>query len=154
MSKILILANHYNTLRIFRRELIIRLAQDGHEILLAIPECEAEYKKVLEDYGTTVQFIEMERRGMNPIKDIKLIETYKKTEAVDTLKKYLCEKRNIKFNNIPYNSGNEVEFLEIVKQAFRRVHIFINSDTEKDAETIMEKFYAWRFKQSEIIRRN
>ena len=78
MSKILILANHYNTLRIFRRELIIRLAQDGHEVLLAIPECEPEYKKVLEDYGTTVQFIEMERRGMNPIKDIKLIETYKK----------------------------------------------------------------------------
>ena len=83
-----------------------------------------------------------------------VIETYKKTEAVDRLKKYLCEKRNIRFINIPYNSGNKVAFLEKVKQAFRRVHIFINSYTEKDAETIKEKFYAWRFKQSEIIRRN
>lgn len=78
MSKILILANHYNTLRIFRRELIIRLAQDGHEVLIAIPECEPNYKKVLEEYGATVQFIEMERRGMNPLKDIKLIETYRR----------------------------------------------------------------------------
>ena len=75
-----------------------------------------------------------------------VIETYKKTEAVVRLKKYLCEKRNIKFIIIPYDSGNEVAFLEKVKQAFRRVHIFINSDTEKDAETIKEKFYAWRFK--------
>ncbi len=83
-----------------------------------------------------------------------VIETYKKTEAVERLKKYLCEKRNIKFINIPYNLGNAVVFLEKVKQAFRRVHIFINSDTKKDAETIKAKFYDWRFKQSEIIRRN
>lgn len=110
MSKILILANHYNTLRIFRRELIIRLAQDGHEVLIAIPECEPEYKKVLEDYGTTVQFIEMERRGMNPLKDIKLIETYKKLIAqfqpdkviAYTIKcniygAYACKKKNLPF---------------------------------------------------------
>ena len=76
MSKILILANHYNTLRIFRRELIIRLSQDGHEVLIAIPECEPGYKKVLEGYGAKVLFIEMERRGMNPLKDIKLIKTF------------------------------------------------------------------------------
>lgn len=110
MSKILILSNHYNTLRIFRRELIIRLAQDGHKILIAIPQCEPEYKKVLEEYGASVCFVEMERRGMNPIKDIKLIETYKgliaefKPDKVIayTIKcniygGYACKKQNIPF---------------------------------------------------------
>ena len=35
--KILVLANHYNTLRIFRRELLKALSEAGHEVVVSIP---------------------------------------------------------------------------------------------------------------------
>ncbi len=75
MAKILILANHYNTLRIFRRELICNLSKNN-EVFIVIPPCDDDNKKILESYGGTVQFIEMDRRGMNPIKDISLLVHY------------------------------------------------------------------------------
>lgn len=78
MSKILILANHYNTLRIFRRELIKKLAELGHEIIISIPPDEQKEIDTLESYGSKVILTNMERRGMNPIKDISLLRRYKK----------------------------------------------------------------------------
>lgn len=75
MAKILILANHYNTLRIFRRELICNLSKNN-EVFIVIPPCDDDNKKILESYGGTVQFMEMDRRGMNPIKDISLLVHY------------------------------------------------------------------------------
>lgn len=81
--KILIIANHYNTLRIFRRELIKEIAKSGHEVVVSIPECEDEYKEVLESYGCTVKFIdsEFERREMSIFAELKLISAYKKIIA-------------------------------------------------------------------------
>lgn len=78
MEKILVLANHYNTLRIFRRELLMKLASEGHSVLVIIPECDDENKQILESYGCTVRFVKMERRGMNPLKDISLFLAYLK----------------------------------------------------------------------------
>lgn len=78
MSKILILANHYNTLRIFRRELIKKLAELGHEVIISIPPDKQEEIDTLESYGSKVILTDMERRGMNPIKDISLLRRYKK----------------------------------------------------------------------------
>lgn len=75
--RILVLSNHYNTLRIFRRELLKRLAQ-SHEVIVSMPECDDENKKIFESYGCKVVFTEMERRGMNPLKDISLLKRYKK----------------------------------------------------------------------------
>ena len=46
--KILVLANHYNTLRIFRRELLKALSDAGHEVVVSIPPCDEENKKILE----------------------------------------------------------------------------------------------------------
>ncbi len=74
--KILVLANHYNTLRIFRRELLKALSEKGHEIVISIPECDADNKQILESYGTRVIFTDFDRRGMNPIKDIALYRSY------------------------------------------------------------------------------
>ena len=75
MTKILILANHYNTLRIFRRELICALSKNN-EVFIVIPPCDDENKKILESYGADVKFLKMERRGMNPIKDLTLLLRY------------------------------------------------------------------------------
>lgn len=78
MDRILVLANHYNTLRIFRRELLIRLAADGHDVMVAIPECSEENRSILESYGCKVLFVPVDRRGMNPLKDLSLFFTYLK----------------------------------------------------------------------------
>ncbi|MEE0913003.1 MAG: glycosyltransferase family 4 protein [Ruminococcus sp.] len=78
MSKILILANHYNTLRIFRRELIKKLDFLGHEVIISIPPDEQKEIDLLESYGSKVILTNMERRGMNPVKDISLLRRYKK----------------------------------------------------------------------------
>lgn len=76
--KILVLANHYNTLRIFRRELLKAMAAAGHEIVVSIPPCDAENKQILESYGTRVVFTAFERRGTNPLDDLKLLAEYRK----------------------------------------------------------------------------
>lgn len=78
MSKILILANHYNTLRIFRRELIKKLAELGNDVIISIPPAEKQEIDTLESYGSKVIITDMERRGMNPVKDISLLNRYKK----------------------------------------------------------------------------
>ncbi len=79
MSKILVLSNHYNTLRIFRRELLKKLSGLGHEVIVSIPPTEQVEIDTLESYGTKVVITpEMERRGMNPVKDISLLNSYKK----------------------------------------------------------------------------
>lgn len=76
MSKILILANHYNTLRVFRRELIKELTSSNNEVIVSIPPDETENIKTLESYGCEVVLTDMERRGMNPLSDILLIFRY------------------------------------------------------------------------------
>ncbi len=75
--KILILANHYNTLRIFRRELLKRLVAMGHEVVVSIPPCDAENRETLISYGCRIIFTgEMKRRGMNPVQDLSLLKAY------------------------------------------------------------------------------
>ncbi len=75
--KILILANHYNTLRIFRRELLKRLTDMGHEVVVSIPPCDDENRDTLLSYGCRVIFTgEMKRRGMNPVQDLSLLKAY------------------------------------------------------------------------------
>lgn len=76
MSKILVLANHYNTLRIFRRELLIRLCREGHTVIVSIPECDDENKRILLSYGCSLIFTPMDRRGMNPLEDGLLLIRY------------------------------------------------------------------------------
>lgn len=76
MSKILILSNHYNTLRIFRRELIKELFAQGHEVVVSIPPADQDNLQLLESYGCRVVITKMDRRGINPIKDLALLYRY------------------------------------------------------------------------------
>lgn len=89
--KILVLANHYNTLRIFRRELLQALSAKGHEVVISIPPCDEENRKILESYGARVIFTVFKRRGKNPFADLKLLSEYKKlieTEKPDKVITY------------------------------------------------------------------
>ena len=75
--KILILANHYNTLRIFRRELLQTLSSMGHELVASLPETDEENRRIIESYGCRIVIEpQMQRRGNNPIKDLALLKNY------------------------------------------------------------------------------
>ena len=76
--KILFLVNHYNTLRVFRKEFLIKLSELGHKVLVSLPFAEKEYMEELKSYGAELIDTPVERRGTNPIKDFKLYNTYKK----------------------------------------------------------------------------
>lgn len=73
--KILFLANHFDTLYNFRRELIEKLVALDHEVIISIPDDEKNYFRNL---GCRVIITRIERRGINPIKDFLLILSYKK----------------------------------------------------------------------------
>ncbi|MDO5472609.1 MAG: glycosyltransferase family 4 protein [Akkermansia sp.] len=83
-KKILILANHYNTLRIFRRELLEELHRLGNVLVVSIPPCDEENKSILKGYGCRIiETKEMDRRGMNPIRDMKLLLRYRQILAAE-----------------------------------------------------------------------
>lgn len=75
-KRILFLAQHFITLYSFRRELIERLCKEGNEVYLSLPV--SDDNKFFEDLGAKIVPTEIDRRGVNPIKDLKLIAFYKK----------------------------------------------------------------------------
>ncbi len=76
MGRVLFLANHFITLYSFRKELIRRLCEDGHEVYLSLPQ--DEDNKVFEEMGCKIVLTDIDRRGVNPKNDLKLIKQYKK----------------------------------------------------------------------------
>lgn len=76
MSRILFLGNHFISLYATRKELIGKLCNDGHEVYLSLPE--SKDNEYFENLGCKIIPTEMDRRGVNPFKDLKLIKFYKK----------------------------------------------------------------------------
>lgn len=74
MKRILFLANHFITLYSFRKELINELVKQGHEVYLSLPE--SEENKYFSDLGCKIVPTKIDRRGINPFKDIRLIYSY------------------------------------------------------------------------------
>ena len=75
-KRVLFLSNHFITLHAFRKELIQRLVEDGHEVYLSLPE--DPDNKFFEELGCHIVITEIDRRGVNPVKDMKLIAFYRK----------------------------------------------------------------------------
>ncbi len=75
--KILILANNDVGLYKFRKELIESFINQKHEVYISLPK--GEYVTTLEKMGCKYIRTEFNRRGMNPLKDLKLISFYWKT---------------------------------------------------------------------------
>ncbi len=81
--KILILTNYANGLWLFRKELLLAFMEEGHTVYVSLPPDENVDKlRVLRcrDSAAHICIIEtpFERRGNNPIKDLKLFRTYQK----------------------------------------------------------------------------
>lgn len=75
-KKIMICANHYITIYAFRKELAERLREYGYDVILSYPEYNGEDK--FEKSGFKHVKIEIDRRGLNPVKDIKTFISYLK----------------------------------------------------------------------------
>lgn len=73
-KKILILSNHHSYTYNFRKEIIKRLIDEGYEVHITLPY--GEKVKLLEEMGCIYTESPLDRRGMNPSTDFKLIKSY------------------------------------------------------------------------------
>lgn len=76
MKKILIFANSASGLYDFRNELILQLLQEGFAVHVSLPD--EEKVPELAKEGCKVYHTPLDRRGINPIKDIILMRAYHK----------------------------------------------------------------------------
>ena len=76
--KVLILANKSSGLYNFRFELILKLIQEGFEVSFTVPQSIGDEKvQSLREAGARYIHAPMNRRGTNPLEDLKLIRHYK-----------------------------------------------------------------------------
>lgn len=148
--KILLITNHSYMLYRFRLELITKL-MESYEVVLSMPFVGHE-----EDFlamGLKCINTEMERRGINPFKDYKLLREYKhqlKEEAPDAVitisvkpniyAGYLCGKMHIPFAAMvqglgtPFEKPGLAQLVTVMyRTALRKAHkvLFENEDNAK-----------------------
>ncbi|MGY3313443.1 glycosyltransferase involved in cell wall biosynthesis [Peribacillus simplex] len=73
-KKVLILSNHFITLYNFRKELIERMIWDGHEVFISMPK--ADENRFFSEMGCKIIETPVDRRGINPLSDFRLILNY------------------------------------------------------------------------------
>lgn len=73
---VVLIGNHFLTIYNFRKELIERLVKCGYKVVVFMPVTE-ETKKI-ETLGCEIVDVPVDRHGMNPIRDGKLLSRYKK----------------------------------------------------------------------------
>ena len=78
--KILIICNCASGLNTFRGMLIQKLIKQGHIVNAIVPktvdEIEIQNEDDLKSYGCNLFYVLMERRGINPLKDLKLLNDF------------------------------------------------------------------------------
>ncbi|MBR3290444.1 MAG: glycosyltransferase family 4 protein, partial [Clostridia bacterium] len=75
-KRVLLLANHFITLFAFRKELIEELLKQQYEVYLSLPE--SEDNDYFAKQGCKIINTPIDRRGVNPLNDLKLLGFYKK----------------------------------------------------------------------------
>ena len=80
--KVLVLANNDVGLYKFRRQLLEAMVSKGYEVVVSVPE--GDFSESIKATGCCLVPIEFNRRGKNPLGDLKLLNTYKR----------LCRKYN------------------------------------------------------------
>lgn len=74
MSKVLFLVNHDVVIYNFRLEIVERLLNDGHQVVISSPY--GERIDALVELGCEFKHIELSRHGMNPVQELKLLCKY------------------------------------------------------------------------------
>jgi glycosyltransferase involved in cell wall biosynthesis len=70
MARVVLLGSHPYALINFRGKLIQDLANLGHEVIACAPDASDEIRAGLEKLGARYEPIQMQRTGMNPLKDL------------------------------------------------------------------------------------
>lgn len=78
MKKVLILVNHFITLKAYRTELVAKLNELGYKVYVSTPFDTKENMDYLKSFGCELIETPLDRRSSNFIKDIKLYLNYKK----------------------------------------------------------------------------
>ncbi|MFA1642617.1 glycosyltransferase family 4 protein [Chryseomicrobium imtechense] len=73
-KKIMLLGNHGFVIYNFRKELIKKLLDDGHDVYVSLPY--DEKVEIMKSWGCKFIETNVDRRGTNPIKDSKLVKHY------------------------------------------------------------------------------
>jgi len=76
MKKIIILSNHHAYTYNFRKEIIQRLLDENYEVHIVLPY--GEKVELLKEMGCHFIDLPLDRRGMNPFTDLKLLYNYYK----------------------------------------------------------------------------
>src|SRR5690554_5375674 len=76
MKKVLFIVNHDIVIYNFRKELVQKLIEEKYEVYIVSPM--GDRIPFLVDMGAKHINIQMERRGANPFRDLKLLKEYKK----------------------------------------------------------------------------
>ena len=121
-------------------------------------ECEAEFQRV---FPRLVIKYYAAKRGLSLVFDTdrvigvaidvffpeeKLVLCIEKdAEAMERVKKHLCEQRGIKYTVVTYSRGsNETEYAQRILKTLQGIHIFISTDAGKDVRFIRERFLDWK----------
>lgn len=75
-KKLLILANHFATIYKFRKELVSKLVEEGYDVVISLPFSQDIEK--IKNLGVRVIDTKVDRKSLNPIKDLKLLNNYRK----------------------------------------------------------------------------
>lgn len=73
-KKIMLLGNHGFVIYNFRKELIKKLLDDGHEVYVSLPF--DEKVEIMKSWGCKFIETNVDRRGTNPVTDLKLVKHY------------------------------------------------------------------------------
>lgn len=76
MNRVLLLVNHDVVIYNFRLELVQKLLDEGYEVHISCPP--GEHTEELKQLGAHFHSIEIDRHGMNPIKELNLLNQYKR----------------------------------------------------------------------------
>ncbi len=74
MKKVVILSNHHSYTYNFRKEIIQRLIDEGYKVYVVLPY--GEKVELLKEMGCEFIDLPLDRRGMNPLTDLKLLMSY------------------------------------------------------------------------------
>lgn len=74
---VLVLANSMNGLFSFRKEVMQAMVEKGYDVYVSIPN-DLRFNDQVSELGLKIIHTEIERRGINPITDFRLIRHYKK----------------------------------------------------------------------------
>ena len=77
-GNILVFTNFIAGLHSFRKEVMKAIVDEGYQLYISVPDADSDLAKNFEEFGCHLIKTELDRRGMNPLADLKLMLTYRR----------------------------------------------------------------------------